>query len=31
VSLRASRATARRLCGHGHFVLGCHHCLPRVT
>src|SRR5947209_18931414 len=29
-SLRATRAAARRLCGHGHFVLGCHHCLPRV-
>ena len=31
VSLRATRTVARSLCGHGHFVLGCHHCLPRVT
>jgi hypothetical protein len=31
VSLRATRATTRRLCGYGHFVLGCHHCLPRVA
>jgi hypothetical protein len=31
VPLRATSVAARRLCGHGHFVFGCHHCLPRVT